>query len=527
MLRRLLVFCAFLLSFAPAVLAQDWVFVKPVPAQAGKAVRSLDGVKILEVPGGRAFAFREVPAGEDPTVDSVRTILAGSRAWAEALSLHGMARKMGPAPCQPWIAPRAPLPVWLVDGATGTECAAAGAGLTALIPVRIQRTTGRSSTEAAQLLQLDRLRVPGGAVLGVAEMASAGVLVPMLCHEVFHAIQAELYRERYLYFQILGEPSGAHDSPVETDPALAFREGFAEAGELWLGERYPREFGVRNGPGIRRDALVFAQSVYRRRQLLASRNRYIFAADGRVKDGQLDAGSTDLSTEGVVASLLYTMLRNANMREPMRVMFHTMSQSAPLTLFDLVGALMRNNPQYAATIRRIMLEYTCYTIRSAEAIEQYKRYYLARKAFLVGKLPRQDYQLARNAWDQWKTAQRHRIEAGAPLIEAVLQPLVVANAQGYTLDLNDADRDRLAWHLEAFLPAGDAEANRKLAGDYAAQIAARRAEIGMFSSVRQLEGVVPATLVKQFEAGYRAFVARAEQQLNEEVGRRRALAGYL
>ncbi|MBP7635442.1 hypothetical protein KBA41_14840, partial [Candidatus Ozemobacteraceae bacterium] len=175
---------------------------------------------------------------------------------------------------------------------------------------------------------------------------------------------------------------------------------------------------------------------------------------------------------------------------------------------------------------RILLEYTCYTIASPDAMSRYQAYYLARKAFLVGKLPRGEYLQVRNAWQEWKDLQRQRIEAGAPIVDAVPQPLIVASKQGYTLDLNDPDRERLAWHLESFLPSGDTEAVRRLAAQYAAQIVERRSRFGMFFSVRQLDGAVPASLVTEFEAGCRAYLEKGELQLDKEISRRRVLEGY-
>ncbi|HQG27397.1 MAG TPA: hypothetical protein PLY73_02485, partial [Candidatus Ozemobacteraceae bacterium] len=231
-------------------------------------------------------------------------------------------------------------------------------------------------------------------------------------------------------------------------------------------------------------------------------------------------------TEGVIASLLQTILGHAGLPDAPHSVFTTMARGAPLTFFDFVSALMRDNPARAATIRCILLEFTCYTIASPDAISRYQAYYLARKAFLVGKLPREEYLRVRNAWQEWKDLQRQRIEAGAPLVEAVPQPLIVASKQGYTLDLNDPDLERLAWHLESFLPASDTVAARQLAAHYAAQIAEQRSRFGMFFSVRQLDGAVPASLLAQFETGWKAYLEKAEVQLDREISRRRRLEGY-
>lgn len=506
--------------FLPAAVAQEWIFVTPVARESDRPASGMNGVRIIEVPSGRAFAFCEVAPGNDARVDIVRALLAQSKAWKKAVDLLGEARRLAPAPGQKWIAGHGPLPIWILPP-NGND---RGPGVTSLMPLRV--TTARTSFDAAQLLQVDGLNIPGGTVLSVEELASAGALLPMLCHELFHAIQAELYRERHLYFTLLGQPAGPHDSPAETDPMLAFREGFAEAGELWLGEQYPEEFAVRRVRGIRPEAVRFAEATFKNRQVLAARNRFIYTNDGRLKDGRLDSGKTDLSTEGVIASLLQTILAHAKLPDAPRSVFTTMARTAPLTFFDFVSSLMRDNPAQAATIRRILLEYTCYTIASHDALSQYQTYYLARKAFLVGKLPRGEYLQVRNAWQEWKDRQRMQIEAGAPLVEAVPQPLIVASKEGYTLDLNDPDRERLAWHLESFLPSGDTEAVRRLAAQYAAQIIEQRSRFGMFFSVRQLDGAVPASLLTRFETGYRAYLEKAELQLDREISRRRALEGY-
>ncbi len=509
-----------LIIVLPATGAQDWIFVTPVSRDSARPAAGMSEVRIVDVPSGRAFAFREVAPGCDTRVDAVRSLLAASKAWKKATGLLGEARRLAPAPSQKWIAGDGPLPIWILPPNDNGR----GPGVTSLMPLRVK--TARSSFDAAQLLQVEGLKIPGGTPLSIEDLASAGVLLPMLCHELFHAIQAELYRERYAYFTLLGQPAGPHDSPAETDPMLAFREGFAEAGELWLGEQYPEEFAVRRGRGIRPEAVKFAEATFKNRQVLAARNRFIYTADGRVKDGRLDSGKTDLSTEGVVASLIHTILGHAGLPDATRSVFTTMARGAPLTFFDFVAALMRDHPARASTIRRILLEYTCYTIASPDALSRYQAYYLARKAFLVGKLPRGEYLRVRNVWQEWKERQRQRIEAGAPVVEAVPQPLIVASKEGYTLDLNDPDRDRLAWHLESFLPSGDTEAVRRLAAQYAAQIVEQRSRFGMFFSVRQLEGTVPASLLAQLETGCRAYLEKAELQLDRELSRRRALEGY-
>lgn len=521
MMRRLFWVSFFWIAvFLPAADAQDWIFVTPIPRESDRPASGMSEVRIVDVPSGRAFAFREVAPGDDARIDALRSLLAASEAWKKAIDLLSQARKIAPAPGQAWIAGKGPLPIWILP----PDGSGRGPGVTSLIPLRV--ATARSRFDAAQLLQVEGLKTPDGTVLSVEELASAGALLPMLCHELFHAIQAELYRERHLYFTLLGEPAGPHDSPAETDPMLAFREGFAEAGELWLGEQYPKEFAVRRGKGIRPEAVRFAEATFKNRQVLARRNRFIYTADGRVKDGRLDSGKMDLSTEGVVACLLQTLIGHAGLPDSPRPVFTTMARHAPLTFFDLASSLMRDNPARAATIRRILLEYTCYTIASPDAMNRYQAYYLARKAFLVGKLPRGEYLRVRNAWQEWKDRLRTRIEAGAPLVEAVPQPLVVSSKQGYTLDLNDPDRERLAWHLESFLPPGDTEAVRRLAAQYASQIVEQRSRFGMFVSVHQLDGAVPDSLLTQFKTGYRACLEKAELQLDREISRRRVLDGY-
>lgn len=523
MKRLFLVLFLCLNALVPVFGGTGWIFVAPLSAVPDQPATTLAEVQTVGVRGGKAFAFREVPRGEDPRLDALRDLLASSKAWAQALEWLELARELAPAPCQEWIADEGPLPIWVVSGQAQTV-SGRGPGLVSLVPLRIQRQ--KKSYDACRVLQVEPLQISRTVVLTPDELARSGVLLQMLCHEVFHAIQSELYRERFLYFDIFGQIAGPHDSPKETDPQMAFREGFAEAGELLLGEKFPQEFAVRGGDGQRPEAFNFAIATFKQRQILASRNRYIFSADGRVKDGQLDAGSTDLSTEGVVASLLFTLFGHAEIPGGPKGVFRSMARYAPLTLFELVNGLMRDHPDQAQTIQRIMLEYTCYTISSAEALERYQLYYLSRRAFLGGKITREEYLRVRESWQQWKDLQRRRIEGGAPLVEAVPQPLIVATRGGYTLDLNDADRDRLAWQLEAFFPAGNEADNKRLAAQYAAQISEQRTAVGLFSSVKQLEGAVPEWLLEKFEAGFRRYLAGAEQRLDKEITKRRSLSGY-
>lgn len=510
-------------SLLPVCAGNGWVFVTPLSKVPDQPATSLQEVQTIAVRGGKAFAFREVSRGEDPRIDALGDLLGRSRAWKQALAWLELARDLGPAPSQEWIADDGPLPIWLVSSAL-EGARNHGPGLVSLVPLRIQRA--RKSFDACRVLQIESLKIGRNTVLSFEELAATGVLLQMLCHEVFHAIHAELYRERFLYFDILGQISGPHDSPKETDPQLAFREGFAEAGELLLGEMFPQEFAIRGVTGLRPEAMNFAIATFKHRQVLAARNRYIFISDGRVKDGLLDAGTTDLSTEGVVASLLFTLFGHAEIPGGPKAIFRTMARYAPLTLFELVNGLMRDHSEQSATIRRIMLEYTCYTIASPQALEKYQMYYLAKKAFVGGRMPREEYLRIRQAWQQWKDLQRQRIEAGAPLVEAVPQPLVVASRDGYSLDLNDLDRDRLAWQLEPFFPKGNEQDVKRLAAQYAAQITEQRTAVGMFSSVKQLEGAIPEWLLAKLEAGFRRYLGGAEYRLNQEISKRRALAGY-
>jgi hypothetical protein len=129
-----------------------------------------------------------------------------------------------------------------------------------------------------------------------------------------------------------------------------------------------------------------------------------------------------MATEGVVASLIYTIYGHANLENPLVTLFGTMAAHRPLSFFGFVQKLIEDNPQSAQTLQRIVLEYTYYTVNSEKAQELYRNYYLAKKEYVQKKLDKEDYHRVREIWQQWKEEQFQRIGAGAPLGAALPQP---------------------------------------------------------------------------------------------------------
>jgi len=556
--------CCLAIGSARAV---ELVFAAPRAAEGAEAVSSLRQAAVTNVRGGRAFLFDEVAAGADERVELVRRTVTDSRAVADVLGLWERARGVAPTAVQRWLDADGPVVVW-VQPAGG---AGSGPALTAQVPVRVVLSDG-STADSAHLLMVADLRMPGGRTAGVADLAAAGLLVPMLCHECFHGLMADLYRERYLLFGLLGAPKGAHDSPDETCPLAACKEGFAEAGELVLAGRHPDELYAEPAAGTVDEAVAaFARVVRQRRVELAGRNRYVFAEDGRIRDGRLDRGGRDVATEGVVASLLATVVERANLDDPWGALFQAMAAARPLTFFELVEALTAARPASAATLQRIVVEYTYDTVRSNEALERYQQYYLAKKAFVQGRLDRAAWTRARRMWQRWKDEQFEAVRSGAPLGAAVPQPLLVENAKGLGVDLNDGDVDSLAWCLEAFMPSGGGAGDAATAGDaggagggasaadggasaadggasaadggasaadggvhdaarlatvYAGRIAERRATLGYFRSIDDVADAVPGWLFERFQAGRGRVERTIERRLAEAVTKRRTLAGY-
>lgn len=497
-----------------------FVFVTP-DSGSGVAIDGLANLPPVKVRGGRALPFRVLRKGEDPRAAAVEAALTTSPAVRQVLAWWDAARRVAPAPCQKWIGAAGPVPIWVAGPGIGKK----GPGLFSLVPCKIRQERGE--VESSQILVIEDLKLPDGTLVSVEEMIAAGLLIPVVCHESGHGIMADLYRERFLAFSLLGSGfGGGHDSPVETDPHLAFREGFAEAIELVLARRFPREFYAPVPATVRPAVAGFARAMGKNRVRLAGLNRFIFAANGRVKDGQLKPGLTDAATEGVIAALLETLINHANWRDGLAPVFRVLSRRAPPTFFALVDGLLAEFPGDAATIRRILLEYTCYTIQSPEAARRYEQYYLARKAFVQGKLGREDFSQARAAWQTWKDEQRRRIESGAPLCAAAPEPLVVSARNGFALDLNDADPDRLTWHLEAFLPPAAPEQIKKQAAALAGPILARRRELGAFSSLESLRGAMPVWLFSRLEAGRRRQESRLQAQIDDLVSLRRSLEKF-
>jgi hypothetical protein len=497
------------------------VFVEPDVTQEGPPLQRLDQVPVCHVRGGRAFSFRIVAEADwSPLQSRLARVFAESAAIKHVLGLLQEARRLGAAPAQQWLIQSGPIPVWIQSGGRR------GPGMFTLVPIRVTSMT-RRAFESSNLLVLADLEVPGKLLLRIEDQIPLGLLVPMVCHELLHAAHAELSRERFLLFSLLAASfGGRHDLPDETDPQTSFREGFAEAGEAWLSRRYAGEFqATETDPTLDPRAVAFARELARRRWERTIRNRYIYVANGRIRDGRLKPGHVDHATEGVTAALVYTILAHADLPDPWRNLMTVMAQGAPLTLFDLVKGLLRQHPDRATVLRRILLEYTRYTVASPEAAQRYEAYYLARKAFLQQKADRASFERARQEWQIWKEEQFRRISAGAPLLAAVPQPLVVTSRAGFDLDLNDPDPGRLAWHLEAFLPAASGQERARQAKTFAARLLDHRRVRGGFSSIQDIQGGAPGWLVDTLTAGHRRHLARIESLLRDELAKRRHLQG--
>ncbi len=512
---RFLGILAFLLLLTAHVSAVELVFVTP----EGSTATELANCPVAKSGEAAAYSFSIVEPGKDPRTELFRGRLAQSPGVKKSLELLDIAARTAAPPVQDWLVSDPVLPVWLVP----PKAQRRGPALYSALPFQLSGAGGKMKT--SRLLVIADIELPGKVMVSPEEMLESGMLVPMVCHEVFHAIHFELTRERYLLFDLLAQMAGApHDSPIETDPQIAFREGFAEAGEVLLGNLFPREFyAPEKSDGLKPAVADFLKKTRKRRILLAERNRYIFSSDGRVKDGKLKQGKTDFATEGVIASLIFTLWGHAGLPNPERAIFSTMADRAPTSFFELVSALIRKFPSQAGTIRRILLEYTCYTISSPDAMKKYEEYYLSKKAFVTGKITRDEFGKARQAWQDWKAIQYSRIASGATLCEAIPQPLIVTSRERLSLDLNDEQEDRLAWHLEAFIPGTDDD-KRRLAGDYAARIVKRRKEIGTFETPDQLEGTVPAWLYKKLAAGTRRYQTQLEKSLDAALSTRRKIS---
>ncbi|MBF0409390.1 MAG: hypothetical protein HQM10_18765 [Candidatus Riflebacteria bacterium] len=500
----------------------SFVFVSPCSEDAAVVPVDLPHVKIVSTTSnGRAFLFRETEPSDSSVVQSVNSELNKSLAVKKALELWDAARKAAPAPGQQWIQSDGPVPVWVLDGSSPGQ----GPGIFSLLPIRIQRKNGYFNS--SQLIILDRLKTARDRYISIDEMISSGLLIQMVCHEIFHGIMADLYRERFLYFNIQTMfMGGPHDLPTETDSYLAFKEGFAEAAELWFSRNFPAEFAPRKLPeNICNEAKAMILRLSQKRLKMLEFNRCIFEANGQIKDGVLKNGAKNISTEGVIGSLIFTIINNANLSDSMIKTFTVLANAAPTSFFEFAAEFMRSFPDRTNTIRRILLEYTNYTIFSNDAAALYEKYYLAKKSFVMGKLSRQEFLNAKNNWNNWKKEQLEKVNKGADVNNALPQPFVVITREGYSVDLNDEDQARLAWHLEAFIPKNTPNVT-KAAEFYAAKILQKRNEIRVFQSVNQLKGVVPEWLFNKISAGFKRNLSRIEKSLDSEISKRRTLTSF-
>jgi hypothetical protein len=262
------IYCLLILALgamAPGLLAVEFIFVRPLVKDV-VFPKSLRDAQVVNVRGGRAFAMEEVAIGSDSRVDLVRDLVASSKAVAQVSKYWDDARRMAPEATQKWISRDCPVPVWVMPDSAPPR----GPGLVALVPLKVRRLDG-SAIECAQLMQINDLQIPGGFEVTVADLVKAKLMAPMFCHECFHGIHQDLYRERYLLLDLLGSPGGAHDSPDETDTFMALKEGFAEAGELILGEQYPDEIYGEPAGSLAPEVLAFAKKTKKRRISLAKR----------------------------------------------------------------------------------------------------------------------------------------------------------------------------------------------------------------------------------------------------------------
>jgi hypothetical protein len=212
----------------------------------------------------------------------------------------------------------------------------------------------------------------------IQESLDEDTLGDVLGHEVFHGIMSDLMAAG----SAVGQSSSIvpHRVHAVTDRKMAFAEGFAEVFEGFFGEDRADLF--KNG------AEGSAARMFLGRQEALRRNRYVQLGYRKYHHtrptGELENGARMVASEGVVAGLLYKILRHRQMKDPGELVFRALYLEAPQDLMGFLKALANQAPseKLRQTILRTFLRESRFATVSYEA---WRLYQVARKATLAKK----------------------------------------------------------------------------------------------------------------------------------------------
>lgn len=416
---------------APARALPPLIPASPIPAAADQPPAGLPEVRRHQ----GALALREL-APDHP-----------DRAWFDALAespplrhMRGLlqAARRASGARRPTPDPEAPVVVCLAPSFRGP-----GPAFLADMPVDLD---GR---RLGGLILLTSLGAPAG-TLDLGQLRASGTLPAILVHELTHQLMAECYGLEYWKLRARANPFARHEVDVATDPATAWIEGLAETMEVQLEDAHPGAVYRPAAPDAGPAARAFRDWMQRRRIDGVEQARYVFARDGRGKDGVVDPPQRHLATEGVVAAVLSRLLRSLGEDPPARLV-ELLATRRPRGLVELMDALASTSPEQSRVTSRVLLELTRYTTVSSGAAALYREAYLAGKAYKLGTGSLEAAQAARQTWEAFKARQRARVEAGVPTTAELVDPLELLAGDGQRVDLNTADPEALRAGLEHLL----------------------------------------------------------------------------
>lgn len=454
---------------APRLLAVRPVMEPATASTPARIARTAEGV----------LRMAELPPGHPDRVRLER--LAAEAPVARMAELVGLARSLAKK-----VRPDEPIPVALTE-----ELGPVGPRSVAFSALRIETPDGGAARATQGYILMAPFELERGGA-GLDQMERVGMMPAILIHELFHMAMSTVYAIEYLELQAQANPFARHDSPVETDPPTALIEGLAECAELLMEKRFPGRVYQAADPTLPEPVRAYAADCRTRRFVRADRNRYVFEADGRVRDGALEPARDMLVTEGVVAGVVADML--AALGRPgddgLDLLLGTLATRRPRSAGALFRALAGAAGDRAAALDRTVLESTWYALADREARPRYQAAYLAKKAFVQGAADRPAWLAARAAYDAWKGEVRARIAAGRSAYAAVPEPFLVQTEGGLKADLNEPDPEVLADRLGGLAVELGTDP-RLLAGKI---VAAREAGAGLFDPAVALPAGLDATL---------------------------------
>jgi hypothetical protein len=396
-------------------------------------------------------------------------------------------------------------------------------------PLVVARAGGED-VRAGSFLLLSNLRQPvagtSGPDLTLDALIRHDYLGLALAHETAHQMMSDRYGRRDQPRDHSLVRSG-HDTDRVTDPPLAFSEGWAEAFEAIVGDML-----VAGGTPPVVEEPSIALMARRRREMVEGDPYlpYVFEDLDR-RTGRLKSGFRQVSTEGVVAYLVFQSYQNRIVAGPRRRLL----AAQPEAFGRILDTLARHRPRHVVEfwraveadasepalkekLRRIFVEWTKYATVDPTAPARYRAWWEADRAATrlppshPGRAIAAEEQRAQDAsYRAFRVELFRRSLSAAPAPDApgaldaalppLLDPLWVDHGIR-RIALNLASADELAEFLGAVLGAVPDRLRRAQAAVEARDSAHAG---GYFRDVRSLAEFLTSAEMGALEAARRAF----------------------